>query len=167
MIRTWTTVAYRDIETGTTIDGRKLDSLVESELSQGSLGTRNACTTLYHEWLDSHHTASQIVTAGESRVRQEFIRELFENEELLRRLGYEPITVPGEDVIITQGLLACGNDEHGKNVSIELAYVPATGGYILDICHDRQSFRAVLDSKALTYMTQEIKELRKLIRERK
>lgn len=96
MIRTWTTVAYRDIETGTTIDGSELNSLVESELSQGSFGTHNACTTLYHEWLDSHHTASQIVTIGENRVRQEFIRELFENKEMLGRLGYEPITVPGE-----------------------------------------------------------------------
>lgn len=137
------------------------------------LGTRpdRALAGAWDAWLDANFTASECLRTGAEARVQRFIDTALKDAELMLKLGYETVIVPGEDIVTTPGLLAAGEDEEGRDVTIAIGYSPSTGQYVLDIEHDtdagRESLRVTLYKWALADMTNEIKLLRKTIRERK
>ena len=126
---------------------------------------------MFGEWMDGHLTPSQCYTMDHRSILNLFLDDILEDAEALWKLGFETITIPAEDIVTTPGLLAVGSDNRGRHASIEIGYVPATKGYVLDITLDegseRESTRIELDRMALTDMTREIKLLRQAMREEK
>ena len=125
----------------------------------------------FREWIDGHLTPSQCYRMDSHKILNLFLDDLLEDAEALREQGFETIVIPAEDIVTTPGLLAVGSDDRGRHASIEIGYVPATKGYVLDITlgegDGRETIRIDMDGPALTYMGQEIKRLRQAIREEK
>lgn len=171
MFRCYEITRYRETDTG------RMRSKAEMK---DDLRMRHRCAVLsgddgfggrFREWMDGHMTPSQCYTMDRGSILSLFLDDLVEDAEALWKLGFETITIPAEDIVTTPGLLAVGSDDRGRHASIEIGYVPATKGYVLDITlgegDGRESIRIDMDGQALTYMGQEIKLLRQAIREEK
>lgn len=171
MFRRYEMKRYRERDTGRMLS--KADV-------KDRLRTRHRCTLAssedgfrgrFREWMDGHLTPSQCYTMDRDKILGMFLDDLLEDAEALWELGFETITIPADDIVTTPGLLAIGSDSEGRHASIEIGYVPATKGYLLDITLGQgsalESIRIEMDSQALTDMTREIKLLRQAIREEK
>ena len=171
MFRCYEMRKYREMDTGRMLSRAevkdKLRMMHRCALASGDDGLDG----MFREWMDGHLTPSQCYKMEHNSVLNLFLDDVVEDAEALWKLGFETITIPAEDIVTTPGLLACGHDDKGRHASIEIGYVPATKGYMLDITlgegSERESIRIELDRQALTDMTREIKLLRQAMREEK
>lgn len=159
-------VAYRHDETGELVDAGRLSESITTRLGMLHLRSDPVIDELYSAWLDRNFTASGLNKAERHRLPRRFAKDVLEDDEALGRLGYTAVKVQEGRIITTPGLLACGVEEDGRHVSVSIGYVPATKGYVLDVTReDMGTFRVLLDGRALRDMTEEIKLLRRTIRE--
>lgn len=171
MFRRYETRRYRERDT---------DRMLSKAEVKDKLRIRHRCALtdgddgldgMFREWMDGHMTPSQCYTMDHGSILGLFLDDLMEDAEALWKLGFETITIPAEDIVTTPGLLASGSDARGRHANVEIGYVPATKGYVLDITlsegGERESIRIELDSYALTDITREIKLLRQAMREEK
>lgn len=171
MFRRYETRRYRERDTGRMLSRAevkdRLRMMHRCALTSGDDGLDG----MFREWMDGHMTPSQCYTMDRGGILSLFLDDVVEDAEALWKLGFETITIPAEDIVTTPGLLACGSDARGRHANVEIGYVPATKGYVLDITlgdgSERESIRIELDGYALTDMSREIKLLRQAMREEK
>lgn len=162
---------YRERETGRMLSKAEVKDKLQMMHKCAVLSGDDGFQGRFREWMDGHLTPSQCYRMDRDKVLNLFLDDLLGDAEALWEQGFETIVIPAEDIVTTPGLLAVGSDDRGRRVNIEIGYVPATKGYMLDITlgegGERESIRIELDRMALTDMTREIKLLRQAIREEK
>lgn len=171
MFRRYEMKRYREKDTGRMLNKAEVKDRLQMMHRCAVLSGEDGFQGRLMEWVDGHLTPSQCYTMDRDRILGMFLDDLLEDAEALWELGFETITIPADDIVTTPGLLAIGSDSEGRHASIEIGYVPATKGYLLDITLGQgsafESIRIEMDRQALTDMTREIKLLRQAIREEK
>ena len=171
MFRCYEIERYREKDTGRMLSRAEVKDRLRMMHRRALTSGDDGFGGMFREWMDGHLTPSQCYRMDRDKILGLFLDDVVEDAEALWKLGFETVMIPAEGIVTTPGLLAEGSDGRGRRVSIEIGYVPATKGYVLDITlgegGERESIRIDMDGPALTYMGQEIKRLRQAIREEK
>ena len=129
-------------------------------------------TDMFHGWVERSFTMESLLWRAEAGpglmedLRDRFADAVMDDPDMLREFGYEVIEVPDE-VLESPGLLAVGETEDGRHASVSLEYIVASGTYALDVRIGDERARVLMDSRALTDMTEDIKMMRKVVRDHK